>query len=307
MTSINFIKLKNVESFLTSVDEEIDNKYIKNFIYTQIQSQNMALDNHSKIHYTYISKINSYQISIINTKKKNILLEPFVLDVLYAKQKNYTLDLYLCEDFFAFYEHGNLIFFKELNTKSDRNDIIKYVNQTFHIKLDNIIDVDKKTLEEYKKEYDHRIDELQKYKYISKYNSNSATYYLIYLAFVIFAFVFYFFNIFTQNNVEISKDIKNIKLEQVKHDYLNLLEKYEDNQKLTPSLITLFNVLDKNEIKLISLKVVEDKGSIKIKSENKDILLDFLDFYDEDSIINNMQFIKEENCYELYATIKLYK
>jgi len=307
MTSTNFIQLKNVQSFLIKVDEEIDKKHIKKFIYTQIQSQNMALDNHSQIHYNYIPKINSYQISVIDTNKKNILLEPFVLDVLYLNEKKHTLDLYLCEDFFAFYEHGSLVFFKEIDSQSDKADIVKYVNQTFNVAVNNIIKVDNMTLENYKKEYELKGDTFPKYKYLSKHSNRSAIYYLSYLAVVISAFLFYFFNVFTQNSIEISKNIKNIKLEQVKKDYLNLLEKYEDNQKVTPSLITLFNLLDKNAIKLIALKIVDDKGSIKIKSQNKDVLLDFLDFYDEDSIINNMQFIKEENCYELYATIKLHK
>ena len=85
-------------------------------------------------------------------------------------------------------------------------------------------------------------------------------------------------------NINKSKDIKNIKLENVKKDYLDLLEKYEDNEKITPTLITLFNLLDKNSIKLINLKIAQNKSSIKIKATSKDLLLNFRDFYDENSV-----------------------
>ncbi|GEM_PF-3129454 len=307
MTSINFIELKSVRTFLSEVNEEINTKYIKNYIYTQIQSQNLTLDNTSKIHYTFISKINTYQITVLNTNTNNILLEPYVLNTLYLNKDIQSTDLYICENFFAFYEKGKMIFFKEIKENKDKKDIVTYLNQTFSTQIENIIEVDEQKFNIYKKEYLNNLNSFPKFTYMNKQNNNTALYYLVYLACVIIFFVFYFFNVSNQDNIEISKDIKNIKLEHVKKDYLDLLEKYEDNKKITPTLITLFNLLDKNSIKLINLKIAQNKSSIKIKATTKELLLNFLDFYDENSVINNMRFIKEENCYEMHATIKLHQ
>jgi len=306
MTSINFIKLENVKTFLSKVSEEIDNKYIKNYIYTQIQSQNLTLDNNSKIVYSYIQKINSYQISIIYTKNKNIIIEPFVFAILYLEKDKGDLDLYICDNFFALYDNAKLIYFKEIKSGFEKKDVIKYISQTFDTKIDNIYDVNENKLDEYKNRYNKNIKKISGIKYLTKQNNKRAVYYLSYLLVVSVILGLYSFNIFSQNRINIVNNIKDVKLEQVKNEYQTLLLQYKDNKKVTANLINLFNILDKNEIRLINLKVSQDRTKVMIKAEKKEVLLDFLDFYDEDSTINNMRYIKSENCYELLATVKLY-
>lgn len=322
MTSINFLKLKNVKTFLTKVSEEIDKQYINEYLFTQIQSQNLTLDNNSQVHYSYIKSIKSYQISIINSKNKNIVLEPFVFVTNYIDKNDKSTDLFICADFFALYDNGQLIYFNHINSdlqdKSfasnetklsgfEKNDIIEYINQTFSIIINNTYDIDEKELLEYEKMYSLNIEKLPPIKYISKKNNKTSTLYLIYVFIILTSLAIYFINFINQNGIKITNNMKDIKLETAKSEYNNLLNKYEDNKKITSYLINLFSVLNNNDIKLISLKVSQNKSQIKIKASKKEVLLDFLDYYDEDSIINNMTYIKKDNTYEITATIKLYK
>ena len=117
MTSINFIKLKNTKIFLCKVSEEIHTKYLKNYIFTQIQSHNVTLDNTSKIFYTYVAALKSYQITLFNSKDKNIILEPFILESLYEKSNHKINDLYICSDFFALYSNSKLVYYSKINSR----------------------------------------------------------------------------------------------------------------------------------------------------------------------------------------------
>jgi len=306
MTSINFIKFENVQSFLTKVDEEINTKYISNFIYTQIQSHNLTLDNNSKIHYFYIKKIKSYQISVIKDGHKNSLIEPYVFAVNYLEKKQNSVDLYICDNFFVLYEKGQLVYFKDIKSGFEKKDIITYVNQTFSTNINNIYEINTEQLNEYKLLYQSKNEQFPPLKYITKQNNKNGLFYIAHLILVSVILVTYFFSTYNQDVIQLPNDIKNIKLEKAKNEYEILLDKYEDNKKVTLRLITLFNLLDTNGIKLITLKISENKSDIMMKATKKEVLLDFLDFYDEDSTINNMRYIQEGNCYELYATVKLY-
>lgn len=307
MTSTSFIKIKNVQTFLTKVSEKINTKYIKDFIYTKIQSQNLTLDDNSKIHYFYIEEISSYQITIINSKSKNIVLEPYLFLTKYLNKNDDSTNLYICNNFFALYNNGKLIYFDNIKDGTEKKDIIKYLNQTFSLSINNIYDINEEELKEYEKEYILNSKEFPQFSYMTKKSNKIAIYYLFYLFIVLMILAIYFVNYFNQNRVNIKNDMKDVKLEQVKNEYQNLLEKYEDNKKMTSYLINLLNTLNKNNIKLRSLKISQEKIQIRIKAKKKEVLLNFLDFYDEDSIINNMRYIKEDNCYEILATIRLYK
>jgi len=307
MTSINFIKLDNAQTFSNKVSEKIDTKYIKDYINTQIQSQKLTLNANSQILCTYIKKIQSYQITVINSSHKNTLLEPYVFAVSYLNTNKNSLDLYIREDFFAVYENTQLVYFKEINSNSEKSDIINYVKQTFSLRIDNIYEVDDALLDEYKTKYISNIKNIEPVRYIKLMNNKNALFYLLYLLIVILVLGLYLTNIFNQEKKQIRNDIKEVKIEQAKNEYQLLLEKYEDNEKITHDIITLFNLLEKNGIKLIHLKLSEGKSEITIKAAKKEVLLDFLDFYDEDSTINNMNYNEEYNCYEMHATVKLYK
>ncbi len=307
MTSIDFIKLKESQTFISKVSEEINTKHIKNYVFTQIQSHNLTLNENSKIFYNFINKTNSYQITIINSSSNNILLEPYIFESFYLKKDKSSIDLFVCDEFISLYENTKLLYYKEIKNDSSKKDIIKYIQQTLNIEIDNIYDISAIELEKYKKRYLENIKLFKKIQFLSKQNNKNAIFYLTYLLVVIAFLIYYSFDVLIQDKIVITKNIKNIRLEQIKKEYTDLLDKYENNEKLTSNLLTLFSLLNKNDIKLINLKIMEDKSQIKMKAEKKDVLLNFLDFYDEDSTINNMRYIKEENAYEMYATVKLHK
>lgn len=309
MMSIDFINVEDAQTFLAEVSEEINSLYIKEFIYTQIQSQDLTLDPTSKIFYLYIPKIQSYQISVLSTKSKYCAFEPFVFLDFYLKNENnkHMLDLFICTNFFALYDNKKLIYFQNIKKGFQKNDIVKYINQTFKKQIDNIYDINDTLFQEYKKNYLIHFKDLPQVNYITTQNSKNAVYYLSYLAVICILFIAYYFNTIEKNKSKTLNVNKNIKLEQVKKEYENLLAKYADNKRVTSSLVKLFNLLNKNGIKLKSIKIAQNKSQIIMIAKNKDILLNFLDYYDENSTINHMKYMEKEQSYEMVATIKLYK
>ena len=253
----------------------------------------------------YIKAISSYQISIIHSKNRAVLLEPYVFTAQYINNPVKTTDLFFCKDFFTLYADGQLIYFSELENKYDKEDIIKYINQTFKVTVDNIYDVDDAKFESYIQEYILNEKNIPKFKFLSK-NNNVAYCYLTYLVIVLIVLMIYFTNFFNQNKMPDNNSMKDVKLLEVKNEYENLLVQYKDDRKVTSNLLGLFKLLNKNNIKLKSLKVSQNRSQITVKANKKEILLNFLDFYDEDSIINSMKYIEEDNCYEIHATIRLY-
>jgi len=307
--SIDFINVEDGQTFLAEVSEEINALHIKDFIYTQIQSQGLTLDPTSKIFYLYIPTIQSYQISVISSKSKYLAYQPFVFLDFYLKNENnkHMLDLFICTDFFALYENKKLIYFQNIKKGFLKNDIVKYINQTFKKQIDNIYDINDTLLQEYKKNYLIHFKDLPQVNYITAQNSKNAVYYLTYLSVVCILFIAYYFNTIEKDKSKTVNENKNIKLEQIKKEYKSLLEKYVDNKRVTSSLVKLFNLLNKNEIKLKSIKITENKSQIIMIAKNKDTLLNFLDYYDENSTINHMKYMEKEQSYEMVATIKLYK
>lgn len=307
--SIDFIKVENANTFLTKVSEEIDTKHIHNFVRTQIQSQNLTLDNNSVIFYLYLPSVNSYLISLVNSKTKNIALEPFVfLDFYIQNEENKnSIDLFICKDFFALYDNKKLIYFNKIERGFLKNDIVKYINQTLKKQIDNIYDIKDEKLELYKKSYVSNIKKIVPINFILAKSSKSSLYFLTYLAIVIFMFSAYYVKNYVKVDTNISLIENNIKLNDIKKEYESLLLKYVDNQTVMASLVDLFYLLNENGIKLKNIKVSQGESQIIMFAENKNKLLDFLDYYDEDSTINHLKYIKEDNSYEMVATIRLHK
>lgn len=308
MMSIDYIKVKDAQTFLAKVSEEINTLYIKEFISTQIQSQNLTLNSSSKIFYLYLPMLQSYQISILNSKSNHIGFEPCVFQDFYLKNEDNKnlFDLFICSDFFSLYENKKLIYFQKIKNDFQKNDIVRYINQTFKKEIDNIYDINDKLLEEYKKSYLTNFKHSSQPMYSTIQNSKNAVYYLSYLALVFFLFFAYYMSTISINENKIINNDKNIKLESIKKEYEDLLEKYVDNKRVTMSLVKLFNLLNKNGIKLKSIKISEDKSQIIMVAKNKEMLLNFLDYYDENSTINHLKYMEEERNYEMVATVKLY-
>jgi len=307
MTSTNFIAFKDVSTFLNEVSEEIDKAYIKDYLHTQIQSQSLTLKSNSKITYRFIPEIKSYQITLFSSNKLNLTLEPYVFYGLHQESKIKTTAVYFYESFFVLYIDSELIYYQEKKDDSTKEDILNFINQTFQLKLSRCIDVSSDEFDEYKKLFVKNEKKIPKLKFIKKKNNKHALFYIFYLCVVFLALVIYFVQLYENEEILVNSNMNSIQIQEVRVEYENLLEKYEDNKKITEKLLTLFNLLDKNGIKLIDLKISQNKSDIKIKAKNKELLLDFLDFYDEDSTINNMRYIKEENYYEMYASVRLFK
>lgn len=307
MMSINFIEVKDIELFLAKVDEKIDDKHLNEYIKTQVQSRNLALDKNLKIISFYVKEINSYLISVISSSNKNDILEPSVFQAHYFKSKfkKKCLDLFICKDYFALYFDTKLIYFKKIKTTYEKIDVLNYIKLTFKKGIDNIYEIDEEKLNEYKKIYVDNIESVQKINYISLTNNTNALIFLSYIFLIVISFVFYYFNAQNIDDAQKKKQYEQYNVE--KKDYENLLKEYEDNEKLTNNIVELFNILSNNEIVMTSIKVFDNRANIVLYSSSREVLLDFLDFYDENSVIQSITHNIKENRYEMAAIVKLSK
>lgn len=306
--SINFIKVKDTHTFLAKVSEEINNKYLNDYLKTQIQSQNLTLNNNSKIFSLYNEETKSYLITLVDSLKNDIVLEPYVFYSHYINSnQNNSTDLFLFNSFFALYDNKELIYYKKITNNFEKDDIVNYVNQILKKDINNLYEISFDEYKKYKDKYVTNYKDMPKVEYIKIEDNRSALYYLSYLIIVIFIFIFYYIDINNKKDLENQKHNKIEKIENVKKEYQSLLLKYVNNERITNDLIILFKILKQNEIILKHINISEDSSQIVVNSSSKEVLFDFLDYYDENSIINKIEYIKEDNSYEMVATVKLYK
>jgi len=301
---MNIVDINDIDTFLIKSKQKIPNKYINDYLLTQIKTNNIILDYNSKIFYTYILGISSYQISILNIKtniKKNLIPIVDIFKVKYLNNSIKSTDLYITNSFISLYQNQNLVYFKTIDKRDHKEDILEFINQTLCIQLDNIYEIDDIKLQEYKKEYISNIKNIHSLQYISKYSNKYVYFYISYcLVLLFFIFFYYFKNIYYINS---DKLVLN---ELSKSKYIQFLNKYQNNSKVTKNLIYIFEVLGKYSIKLEKLDLKTSRLDITIISNNDNTFLEFLEDYDKNALINSIKYIKDSKLYEMNVNVRLY-
>ncbi|MCK5294509.1 MAG: hypothetical protein KAJ49_07655 [Arcobacteraceae bacterium] len=280
----NLILSNNIKNLSVIVTDEISPKYLKEFIQTSIEIENLTLNLQSKVFVSFISEINSYEIYLFDSLVKSPLNIYQIFSIYYSNNQNLSIDLFITKDFFVVYKNGLFYFAKE-NEEYSNNDILNYISFTYKLKIDNIYNIDDKKIKEL--EENLLVNNLSSLEYMTFEKSNSYSYFLIYIFLLIFCSS-YLFYIKSDKKID-NNMVSNIKQLQIyKSKYKNLLEQNMDNRRVIKDLIEFFNYLKVYKIYLIKM---EYKNNIKaiIVANSKEQLYDFLAVYDKKSKVINIK------------------
>ena len=297
--STGFVAIDNISIISKSVSEPINQQYLEAFLQTAIEGQGISFKSDSLVHHTFLPNSNHYEILIIEEKQPIL---PSIFSVLYAinnYDKNKT-DLFICDDFFTLYQNGKFQFFKSTEPSLNINDIKNYIKQYYKIEVDNTFTINKKQIENIKRQYVQNINKVEQLKFDKLSNSKSGIYFICYL--VLLLGIFYF----NSSNNKPNTIVNNKQLQNAKLEYTKLLQQNEDNKKSIPQLVDFFYQVNNYHIKLLNLKVDKNKIFATLQHKDKIRLLDFLDLYKKRPLLKHISFNESLKKYDMVAQFELF-
>jgi hypothetical protein len=255
-------KLNSIYRFLIPATEKISNRYLSKFISSNIDKLKYNIDTKDLYYYSYyIDQIKSYEILLFIYDKQNIP-EFFIFFDFYTASNN-TTDLFIIDTYFTLYCNGILVCYKEIK-ESKEDDILLYLNQTYQIKIDNIIYPTKEEIETLKLKHSFRKSK----KYIKKLHTTLNIKFITYATLTISAIA-----LILLDNITYTKSSVDSTYKSVDQYYLKLQNIY--NQKPTPitQLEDFFKYLKLNKISIYDISYQNDTISTIISSTNKQTLL----------------------------------
>jgi hypothetical protein len=287
------IEICRLNSFNIKVTEKINTKYIQDFVLTSLRKNGYILSHNSKVFYTYLDKINEYQISYFKSDQIDYIPIVELIDV-----KHVEPTLIVSSNFFAVFIDKSLYYFQKIESMMTLQEFKTYAQNRLKINIEHMEFINDKQLESLKNNH------LQTHlNYVQSESLNSIKQYALYLgAVVLFTFMLTFFS-FGDNNNSVQKDELNFLQQQ----YNNLVINKKISLNTSRRLLSLFNSMNQYELTLNQIKLDEKNAYLRLVSKDKKSIYSFIKHYQSTILVQSIQFDKSEVSYVLDASIKLYK
>lgn len=290
-----YIPNKQIISLEINVSEKIDNKNLKDFIFTSLSINNKKFSNNDFIYNTHIDKLNQYQIIVIDKNYKYVVFQIFEL---FYDKKAEGLDLYLCDDFFCLYKNGLFYYYQTIEFSLTIEDFLEFINRKFNTKINNYIKIEKDYLEELKNKYISKNIKTT-LKNINIKNDNSFKFYIIYILILLILGIYFYLN---KEELSLNKEMvsnQNLEFENFKkeHNFLSLGDDFD-------------SILENIKLHNLDLQIFEYKQSkikIVISSQMKENLYLFLEEYKKALLSSSVYFDENKQKYEATAYVNLLK
>jgi hypothetical protein len=290
-----YIPNKQIISLEINVSEKIDNKNLKDFIFTSLSINNKKFSNNDFIYNTHIDKLNQYQIIVIDKNYKYVVFQIFEL---FYDKKVEGLDLYLCDDFFCLYKNGLFYYYQTIEFSLTIEDFLEFINRKFNTKINNYIKIEKDYLEELKNKYLSKNIKTT-LKNINIKNDNSFKFYIIYILILLILGIYFYLN---KEELSLNKEMlsnQNLEFENFKkeHNFLSLGDDFD-------------SILENIKLHNLDLQIFEYKQSkikIVISSQIKENLYMFLEEYKKTLLSSSVYFDENKQKYEATAYVNLLK
>lgn len=295
---MNILPINQIVYFEIDVSEKIEDKNLKDFIFTSLKLKNIPYTNQDKLTVNFISQINQYQIFLLN--KKFDFLEFQIFESLY-ENKNFVDDiyaLYVCDDFFILYKNALPYYFQRITNEINSSEFIDFLNRKFNINISNFNRIDSKKFEELSSLYKTKKDRFS-FKFINIKNNHSFMIYLLFLVFLIsifFSFIFNFENEILKEEIKINQ---NFSIEEIKNKY-----KFESVEK---NIRPLFLSFEKYELNLIKMEFEEKSLNIVFESVGKNHIYSFLEEYKNIVINSSIKYLEDKKTYEVGLNVQIFK
>lgn len=301
MTSNDELILTNkIKNLSVHVTDEISPKYLKEFIKTSLEIENLSLNIQNKIFLSFIEEIQTYEIYILESTLKLPLNIYQIFSTYYYNNESTSIDLFITKDFFTVYKNG-IFYFSKRNKDYSKDDILSYISFNYKIKIDNVYTIDDNSLEGIKENYLANFKKMKKLNYISFEENNSYKYFLIYIFILLILSSYMFYEKLNEDINCISKN--NIQqLDNYKKKYQNLLNIKSNTNNITKDIIEFFNYLKIYKIYLIKMEY-KDGIHASIVADCKDKLYNFISMYDKKTKVLYIK--KDKNIAQFVMEIKI--
>ena len=280
------------------VTEKIDDRYLKNFIFSNLKLKNISLENSEKLYINYLEYAKEYQVFLVNSQ-----FSFFDYEVFYSYYENRDFEgfeLLICSNFFVIFKDKRFFYYQKINQDLNQDDFVKFLNKKFNINISSIKVVSKDEFEKLKKDFIHKNQNKNHNKNINKVGlkyidlkSNFSFYMYILYIFSILFFGYYFYNTYF-NIVEKKEEIIDFEAIKSKIAFNSFEEKF----------YVISKNIDKNRLVLDSFDYRHDTAKIVVSSSNKQNIDKFLESC-ENVISSSTHFIEESKIFE--ATIDVGK
>lgn len=293
---MNILTINQIVYFEIDVSEKIEDKNLKDFIFTSLKLKNIPYTNQDKLAVNFVSQINQYQIFLLN--KKFDFLEFQIFESLY-ENKDFVddiYDLYICDDFFILYKNAIPYYFQRITNEINSNEFIEFLNRKFNIDISSFNRIDSTRFEELKNLYKTKKDRFS-FKFINIKNNHSFMIYLLFLVFLIsifFSFILNFENEILKKEEKINQSIS---FDELKNKY-----KFESVEK---NIRPLFLAFEKYELNLIKMEFEEKSLNIVFESVDKNHIYSFLEEYKNIVINSSIKYLEDKKTYEVGLNVQI--
>ena len=305
--NVEIIDSKAITTLSQKVTQEIDSKYLLEFIKTSILNSNIPTDKNTQYYYKYIESSLSYEILIFqNNNTNNFILEPFIFLAFYDINETVnSVDVFVSNETFVLFKNRELLVLKNVENVSNE-DIKIYVYQTYNIKIDNFIQIDKETIQQLKTKYllnNYKKIDIKFHKIIE---NKSFTFFIIFLTVTTLLSLYILSTKMDNSNIKDSKANKSPQTVLVQNHFSKLEKIYnKHNLKNIEKTIELFKYLKLQGITLETFEYKSNKIYANIVDKQKKKLLDFITVYTEDIEINSIEFNENDSVFIMSVEINI--
>lgn len=282
--------LVSIQSQLIRVDEIIEKKHLKKFIYTSLELRGIKINKSVKIIYNYIKEIKTYQIIIYN---KNVSTFLFILNK-FSNTNGNSLKIVVCENNIYLFKNGKFYFFQELDYYLKEEEIQELIYSKLNLVVEEILFfnlskvIDKKINQ---KELSEKLNYIKKNNFSSLFSFST---FVIIISGIFFGL--YFKNNFDNNHIRKSVEKKEFELKKL------IESKQKDLQII--SLIVLFENIKKLSVVLTNLTYENKLYTLTVESTKEKSLYDLMSLYKKTVKLNKLQYHPERKKYELHIQIR---
>ena len=210
----NIVPIPQISYFEIDVSEKIEDKNLKDFIFTSLTLKNIDFNDDNKILVNYISQLNQYQIFLLD--KQFFYFEFQIFEILY-ENKNFIddeYDLYICDDFFILYKNAFPYYFQKITNEINSSEFIEFLNKKLDISILNYKRFDNEEFEILKINYQNK-KEKSTLKFLNIKSNHSFKIYLLFLFFLFTLFFIFIYNFLNQDLAEKTELNNGIKIEEL--------------------------------------------------------------------------------------------
>jgi len=289
-----------IQSFSVKVTEQIRERYLLDFLRTAIINEQLDINKQSYFYYSFISSALSYEILVFNAPNKNTLPEPFIFQ---EEAISNTLELFITRNYFCLFKDKNLLLYKNIDNIL-QEDIQKYIEQLYKIKVDKVTIIDKNRYHSIK---DNFITNRKKYSF-DFYTVTKEKSFTLFLIFLFVTVSIFSTALLMQYHNAIDTTNKNTFTPQYEKGYKKLLKLYKTtNIKPIDISISFFKYIKNNTITIENISYKNSKLYTTLIDTHRKKLLKVISNYTRNIAVQSIQFNKNKQNYEMDIIIDVKK